>query len=83
MDYYEIVVQGHLGDRRAACFEGLALKRLPDGVTLIAGPVRDQAELHALLGRVRDLGIRLISVKLVEGNVLAQNSAIKQEEENE
>jgi hypothetical protein len=63
MDYYEITVQGHLNARRAECFEGLELRLLPDGGTLIAGLLRDQAELHAMLGRIRDLGITLISVK--------------------
>lgn len=66
MDYYEITVQGHLDARRADCFEDLELKLLPDGVTLITGLLRDQAELHAMLSRIRDMGIVLISVKLVK-----------------
>ncbi|MGE5549760.1 MAG: hypothetical protein ACM3ZC_04410 [Bacteroidota bacterium] len=66
MDHYEIIVQGHLDARRADCFTGLALKPLPDGVTLIAGLLRDQAELHAVLSRIRDMGITLVSVKLVK-----------------
>lgn len=65
MDYYEITVQGHLDARRAECFEGLELRLLPGGGTLIAGPVRDQAELHAVLSRIRDMGIILVAVKLV------------------
>lgn len=50
---------------RAECFEGLELKLLPDGGTLIAGPLRDQAELHAMLSRIWDMGITLVAVKLV------------------
>ena len=65
MDYYEIIVQGHLDARRADCFEGLELKLLPDGVTLITGLLRDQAELHAMLSRIRDMGITLVAVKLI------------------
>ena len=38
----------------------------PDGGTLIIGLLRDQAELHAMLNRIRDLGITLISVKLIK-----------------
>ncbi|MGE5550620.1 MAG: hypothetical protein ACM3ZC_08820 [Bacteroidota bacterium] len=66
MDYYEIIVQGHLDARRAECFEGLDLKLLPNGETLIAGPLRDQAELHAMLSRIRDMGITLVAVKQVK-----------------
>ena len=73
MDYYEITVQGHLNARRADCFEGLELRLLADGRTLITGPLRDQAELHAILGRIRDMGITLVTVKLV-GRGAAQPS---------
>ncbi len=59
---YEIRIEGHLDDRWAAWFEGLALKREADGVTLLAGPVVDQAALHGFLRKVRDLGMPLISV---------------------
>lgn len=72
MDYYEITVQGHLDVRRAECFEGLEMTLLPDGGTQIAGPLRDQAELHAMLGRIRDMGITLISVRLVGKGALAK-----------
>ncbi len=65
MDYYEITVQGHLDARRAECFEGLELRLLPDGGTLIAGFLRDQAELHAMLSRIRDMGVTLVAVKLI------------------
>jgi hypothetical protein len=72
MDYYEIIVRGHLDARRAECFEGLELKLLPDGGTLIAGSLRDQAELHAMLSRIRDMGIALISVRLVKKGAAAE-----------
>lgn len=51
MDYYEIIVQGFLDARRADRFEGLELMPLHDGNTLIAGLLRDQAELHTMLSR--------------------------------
>ena len=72
MDYYEITVQGHLDARRADCFEGLELRLLPDGGTLIIGFLRDQAELHAILNRIRDMGIVLISVKLAKKGTTAK-----------
>jgi hypothetical protein len=59
---YEIRVEGHLDDRRAAWFEGLTLTRQDNGDTLLTGPVVDQAALHGLLRKVRDLGMPLLSV---------------------
>ena len=63
---YEIRVKGHLGPRWAARFEGMTLTRDGDGTTVIHGPVVDQAALHGLLARVRDLGIPLLSVTQVQ-----------------
>ena len=63
---YEIRVKGHLGPRWAARFEGMTLTRDDDGTTVIHGPVVDQAALHGLLVRVRDLGLPLLSVTQVE-----------------
>jgi hypothetical protein len=62
---YEIRIQGHLGDRWAPSFGGLTFTLEENGVTLIVGPVRDQAALHGLLRKVRDLGMPLISVTRV------------------
>ncbi len=62
---YEIRIQGHLDDRRAAWFEGLTLTREANGDTLLSGPVVDQAALHGLLRKVRDLGMPLISVSRI------------------
>jgi hypothetical protein len=63
---YEIRIKGHLDPRWAARFEGMTLTRDGDGTTVIHGPVVDQAALHGLLARVRDLGIPLLSVTRVE-----------------
>ena len=62
---YEIRVKGHLEPRWAAWFEGLRLTRERDGTTLLSGPVVDQAALHGLLRKVRDLGLPLVSVTRV------------------
>ena len=59
---YEIRVEGHLDTRWAAWFDGLTLARGSDGTTIIRGPVADQAALHGLLQKIRDLGLPLISV---------------------
>jgi len=59
---YEIRVNGHLGSRWAGWFDGLNLFQEVDGTTVISGPVVDQAALHGLLAKLRDLGVPLVSV---------------------
>jgi hypothetical protein len=59
---YEIRLQGHLEARWAAWFDGLTVSQESDGTTVIRGSVADQAALHGLLQRVRDLGLPLVSV---------------------
>jgi hypothetical protein len=59
---YEIRVSGHLNARWAAWFDGLTLTPADDGTTVLRGPVVDQAALHGVLQKLRDLGIPLISV---------------------
>jgi len=62
---YEIRLKGHLDDRWAGWFGGLTITLEEDGDTLLTGPVVDQAALHGLLKRVRDLGMPLLSVNFV------------------
>jgi hypothetical protein len=59
---YEIRIQGHLDRRWAEWFGSLTITLEEDGVTLLAGQVIDQAMLHGLLRKVRDLGMPLLSV---------------------
>jgi hypothetical protein len=59
---YEIRVKGHLGPRWAAWFDGLSLTTEEDGTTVISGAVVDQAALHGLLHKLRDVGIPLVSL---------------------
>ena len=63
---YEIRLKGHLGNRWASSFDGLTFTHESDGTTVISGPVVDQAALHGLLRKVRDVGLPLISVIHVE-----------------
>ena len=63
---YEIRLTGHLGARWAEWFDGLTVSHEGDGTTVISCPVADQAALHGLLQRVRDLGLPLVSVTRVE-----------------
>ncbi len=64
--WYEIRLKGHLDSRWAAWFDGLSLTHDSDGTTVISGPVVDQAALHGLLQKVRDVGIPLVSVAQVD-----------------
>ena len=59
---YQIRIKGHLGRHWTDWFGGLTLTALDNGETLLTGPVVDQAALHGLLRKVRDLGMPLLSV---------------------
>jgi hypothetical protein len=63
---YDIRLKGHLAPRWAAWFGDLSLTRERDGTTLLTGPVADQAALHSLLHKVRDLGLPLLSVTCID-----------------
>lgn len=65
---YELRLEGHLDARWAAWFDGLTLTHETDGTTSLRGPVVDQAALHGLLQKIRDLGIPLISVIHIEAD---------------
>ncbi len=63
---YEIRLKGHLDDRWAEWFDGLTITLEENGSTLLSGPLVDQAALHGILKKVRDLGLPLLSVNSVE-----------------
>ena len=63
---YEIRIKGHLANRWAGWFGGLTITLEDNGDTLLTGPVVDQAALHGLLKKVRDLGLPLLSVNRVK-----------------
>ncbi len=65
---YQIRVEGHLGQQWMDWFDGLSITLEEDGDTLLTGPVVDQAALHGVLKRVRDLGMTLVSVIEVRAN---------------
>jgi hypothetical protein len=63
---YQIRLKGHLGSEWTDWFDGLSITLEEDGDTLLTGPVMDQAALHGLLKKVRDLGMPLVSICPVE-----------------
>ncbi len=63
---YRISVKGHVDQDWSAWFGNMQLETTPSGDTVFLGPVADQAALHGLLAKVRDLGLTLIAVERVE-----------------
>ncbi len=68
--YYEISIQGHLDPHWSNWFDGLRITHEPNGTTTLAGPIVDQAALHGVLIKVRDLGLPLIGVRRVAKNAV-------------
>jgi hypothetical protein len=67
-DWYEIRVRGRLDERWSTWLDGLALSQTEDGTTVLRGPVTDQAALHGLLHKLRDLGLPLLSVACTDAD---------------
>jgi hypothetical protein len=77
--HYEIRVQGHLDSRWAGWFDGLSLIHDSDGTSVIRGTVADQAALHGLLQKVRDIGLHLVSVTQVSPRPASNHPHIKKD----
>lgn len=65
---YEIRVKGHLHERRTALFEGLTVTCETDGTTLLIGSLPDQTALHSILLRIRNMNLKLLSVRQISGH---------------
>lgn len=74
---YEIRVAGHLSTNWATRFEGLSMQHEPEGETALTGEL-DQAALHGVLVRIRDLGLNLISVNRIETSDAIRDNLISQ-----
>lgn len=75
--HYEIRVKGHLAPRWSTWFDGLSLTADDDGTTVIRGPVVDQAALHGVLQRLRDVGIPLVSLTQLPPDAPVEPSALE------
>jgi hypothetical protein len=71
-EQYEIRVKGHLQHDWSDWFDGLEIETLANGETLLTGPLKDQAALHGVLVRIRDLGLPLVSVVRMESDGVAR-----------
>jgi len=95
--FYRIRVRGHLDEPRSAWFDGLAVVPSGDDETVLAGALPDQAALHGVLAKIRDLGLPLLSLNRVEpessevkrqtskrqaSNVIRQTSSVKRHPSN-
>jgi hypothetical protein len=65
---YQIRVKGSLDHKWSDWFDGLTIAPQPGDETLLTGPVQDQAALHGLLGKIRDLGLPLLRVDRIEAD---------------
>ena len=68
MKSYQIRLQGHLDARWSDWFDGMTIILEDTGETLLTGPIADQATLHGVLRKVRDLGLPLLSVNSIESD---------------
>jgi hypothetical protein len=64
--FYDIRVKGHISDSWSSWFEGLAVRHEEGGETVLSGPLVDEAALHGVLIKIRDLGLPLVEVKRKE-----------------
>jgi hypothetical protein len=65
-EYYTIRLKGHLASRWSEWLEGLTVAHTESGETILSGPLADQAALHGVLARIRDLGLPLLAVSRLE-----------------
>ena len=65
---YEMRIVGHLDDRWSNWFEEFTISRSDDGTCTLTGPVTDQAQLHGILARLRDIGATLLSLRTVDSD---------------
>lgn len=65
---YQIRVKGHLGEQWSEWFSGMTITLEDSGDTVLTGVITDQAQLHGLLKKIRDLGMPLLSINYVDSN---------------
>ena len=71
--YYQITINGHLDNHWSAWFDNLTIRNEANGEAVLAGPLADQAALHGVLIKIRDLGLPLLAVTTVATNESQNN----------
>jgi len=66
--YYQITIKGHLEDHWSAWFDTMTITNEPNGEAVLRGPLADQAALHGVLMKIRDLGLPLLAVATIAPN---------------
>ena len=74
-EVYQIVLEGHLDREWSEWFEGLTITRGDSGETILTGPVVDQAALHGVLIKIRDLGLPLLALTRIDPSILGHSTA--------
>jgi len=74
---YQLRVGEHLDDRWATWFDGFALASYADGTCTLTGEVADQAQLHGILARLRDLGVTLVSLRALDAAGLPLDACVR------
>lgn len=81
LTYYDIRLKGHLDDHWSAWFDNLTIRNEANGEMVLHGPLADQAALHGVLIRIRDLGLPLLAISAVETGELPPDSPPEREED--
>ncbi len=63
--FYKIRVKGHLGSSWSSWFEGMTIRHTENGDTVLSGVLADQAAMHGVLNKIRDLGLPLVELKCI------------------
>lgn len=66
--HYRIKIQGHLDPRRSEWFENMMIAQLPNGTTILSGPLADRAAVYGLINKLRDMGLTLLSVEVFDSS---------------
>lgn len=77
---YQMRIVGHLDDRWSGWLEGFSIARCDDGTCTITGPVTDQAQLHGILARLRDIGATLVSLRTIDSDEVMRSTSGQQAE---
>ena len=76
MPYVEIRVKGHLDQSWSNWLAGLAIDHVENDETVMRGPIADQAALYGLVSKLRDIGLPLLSIRLLENGDLARSNTV-------